>query len=178
MGMAMVRLVALAALVSASAVQASLWEFQYKADAGLVSGRLTGALQADGNTILVDHVLDFVTVGGVAVPSLPFVTTGSTIYGVDRAPAVTRDGSWLDFLACSGDAFCPDQGIGFDPDVLAFKPVFRIYVAAISPDLIEEDAIASRWSLASVPEPASWALLIAGFGLTGAALRRRSAAAA
>jgi len=30
---------------------------------------------------------------------------------------------------------------------------------------------------AAVPEPASWALLIAGFGLTGAALRRRRSAA-
>ncbi len=30
----------------------------------------------------------------------------------------------------------------------------------------------------SIPEPASWALLIAGFGLTGAAMRRRKAALA
>ena len=30
-------------------------------------------------------------------------------------------------------------------------------------------------SVASVPEPASWALMIGGFGLTGAALRRRRA---
>ena len=30
----------------------------------------------------------------------------------------------------------------------------------------------------TVPEPASWAMLIAGFGLTGAALRRRTATAA
>jgi protoheme ferro-lyase len=29
-----------------------------------------------------------------------------------------------------------------------------------------------------VPEPASWAMLIAGFGLTGAAMRRRRAVAA
>jgi hypothetical protein len=28
-----------------------------------------------------------------------------------------------------------------------------------------------------IPEPASWALLIAGFGLTGAAMRRRRALA-
>jgi hypothetical protein len=28
-------------------------------------------------------------------------------------------------------------------------------------------------SLLGVPEPASWAMLIAGFGLTGAAMRRR-----
>lgn len=31
--------------------------------------------------------------------------------------------------------------------------------------------------LAPVPEPASWALMVAGFGLVGAALRRKSAAA-
>lgn len=33
-----------------------------------------------------------------------------------------------------------------------------------------------RGQIAAVPEPASWALLIAGFGLTGAAMRRRALA--
>ena len=32
-------------------------------------------------------------------------------------------------------------------------------------------------NVSAVPEPASWAMLIAGFGLTGAALRRRRMAA-
>jgi hypothetical protein len=35
------------------------------------------------------------------------------------------------------------------------------------------DAIYSVGDVASIPEPASWAMLIAGFGLTGAAMRRR-----
>lgn len=35
-----------------------------------------------------------------------------------------------------------------------------------------------RGQIAAVPEPASWAMLIAGFGLVGAALRRRALAAA
>lgn len=43
----------------------------------------------------------------------------------------------------------------------------RIYDAVILPgDVVE-----------GIPEPASWALLITGFGLTGAALRRRRGAA-
>ena len=38
---------------------------------------------------------------------------------------------------------------------------------------------ANSWSIAAaVPEPASWAMMIAGFGLTGAALRRRRIAVA
>ena len=44
-----------------------------------------------------------------------------------------------------------------------------------TPELLGPDVSAFSISVgtASVPEPASWALLIGGFGLTGAALRRR-----
>lgn len=35
--------------------------------------------------------------------------------------------------------------------------------------------VAFNGSVAAVPEPATWALMIGGFGLTGAAMRRRSA---
>jgi hypothetical protein len=47
-------------------------------------------------------------------------------------------------------------------------------VAVRSFDGVSFDTI----SLARVPEPASWAMLIAGFGLTGAAMRRRRLASA
>jgi hypothetical protein len=40
------------------------------------------------------------------------------------------------------------------------------------------DSTGVGFTVATVPEPASWTLLIAGFGLVGAALRRRAAAVA
>ncbi len=38
------------------------------------------------------------------------------------------------------------------------------------------EARTATLTIASVPEPAGWVLLVAGFGLTGAALRRSSRA--
>lgn len=40
------------------------------------------------------------------------------------------------------------------------------------------DSTGVNLTLTAVPEPATWAMMIAGFGLTGAALRRRASAAA
>jgi hypothetical protein len=45
-------------------------------------------------------------------------------------------------------------------------------------DNFEFDPVVTATVTASVPEPAGWALMIAGFGLAGAALRRRRTAAA
>ena len=44
--------------------------------------------------------------------------------------------------------------------------------------LFSDNSGAYRITVAGVPEPASWALLIAGFGLTGVAMRRRQRMAA
>ncbi len=57
---------------------------------------------------------------------------------------------------------------------------------SLSPDLIsqgyslqvEPDALPPSTSPGGVPEPAAWALMIAGFGMAGAGLRRRRALAA
>jgi hypothetical protein len=43
-------------------------------------------------------------------------------------------------------------------------------------DTLTYDLKISTWDGSAVPEPATWLMLIAGFGLTGAALRRRQVA--
>ncbi len=65
-----------------------------------------------------------------------------------------------------------------------FTDASHTFAVSLSPDLSPETAaflannIVAQSDFGAVPEPASWALIIAGFGMVGAALRRRTAAVA
>ncbi len=165
----------LAGLLLTQAANAGTFRFTYASGLGHVTGQLTGTVQPDGNTVTVDRVKDFVAVGGTALPHFAYVTTGSTIYGVPTTPTASFDGSVLDFVACD-DVFCGGQGVGFDPYTIAFEPIFTLYAAAFDYQQIQEPLVPGNWSLTAVPEPASWALMLAGFALAGARLRRRAVA--
>ena len=162
-------LVLMASACSAAGAPASVYAFSYQASGGILSGQLLGTLQADHNTVRVDQVLDFVRYNGIPGIALPYLTTGSSFYGTERAPAVTFDGSNLDFFACP-DAECLD-GIVFDPDTIEFVPVLS---TGGSFGEFRELTDPSRWTLSEVPEPATWALLLGGFAMVGVAARRRT----
>lgn len=163
-----------AALVcAASAAQAGTYAFSYTSGATTLSGRFTGTLQNDGNTVLIDSLVgNTVRYNGVGGAPLPVLLTANAFYDVDfkgRAPSVTFDGSWVDFMACT-DLSC-FEGVVFDPDTIAF-----VYPVAVSSDAwggVNEEFDSSKWTLSAVPEPATWGLMIAGFAGAGLALRRR-----
>jgi hypothetical protein len=64
-----------------------------------------------------------------------------------------------------------DPYIEIDPDWAAAHPGYSV---VMSDGIVNGDAPVSG----GVPEPAAWALMITGFGLAGAALRRRRITAA
>lgn len=68
--------------------------------------------------------------------------------------------------------------IGLTPGIprIPKPPVPAFAARGLAP--ADDDFAAANFNMAAVPEPAQWTLLVAGFGLTGAALRRRVAAAA
>ncbi|MBC7521517.1 MAG: esterase-like activity of phytase family protein [Sandarakinorhabdus sp.] len=91
------------------------------------------------------------------------------LLATDNDFSVTQNGSNVQFDVCTGGGSTVQVALGAAcPSGKALVPS-RIYGFKVSGD----DRANFTRSLFSVPEPASWAMLIAGFGLTGGAMRRR-----
>lgn len=86
--------------------------------------------------------------------AIPLVTAGDFVNGTGYSFAYTNG-------TCTGVSVCTQNNVGLTPGATISGPV----------------TIAARFTVATpapgVPEPASWALLVAGFGIVGAAARRR-----
>jgi hypothetical protein len=70
----------------------------------------------------------------------------------------------LEAIAADNGAFGGAANAGADPFISVIGPNADLYRIEVSPDAINAEG-------PGVPEPASWALMIMGFGLAGAALR-------
>ena len=167
-------------LAGSAAANAATFHFTYIFTSGnVLAGTLQGTLGMDNNTITVTSADDFFTVNGLNGPSTPIASSyvNAIINNDFSTPGlVTRDASAMDLLVC--DTGC-SFGFAFDTSGLIIGQPFAVAAPGFSYDF--EPLNASRWSISgggAVPEPASWTLLIAGFGLTGAALRRRRVALA
>jgi hypothetical protein len=87
------------------------------------------------------------------------------LIATDNDFSVTQTGSGEQFDVCSATV---QVAIGAGCPSGKLLPSYLYSFAVTGADAAYFDA-----SLFSVPEPSSWAMLIAGFGLTGAAMRRR-----
>jgi hypothetical protein len=170
---------AIAAVVAAAVVgptDAAVYDFAYlysfMGEPFVLAGRLEGALQPDNNRVVVSAILGIPTVNGVPVLPLTFVQSfDENILGVAADPTVSLDGSLMDMIACT-DGVCVD-GFLFSTNAAIFGvPVF---VSGPAFGNISDVFVPDNWSMSLVPEPGSWALLVAGFGIMGVAARRRRA---
>jgi len=185
-----------AAAMSAGAASATIYDFSAALDQGPNTGTLTGTVDLQfvtGNgsgtgaatTVTITGLPAGLTIqdGNIAtdwasqVANTFTVTNGLVTFFQFNAVVANPDGSDL-CLNAGGDfggggRGCPHNLI-FIGDGGASNFGFNFGGA----NGITFTAEAGAGGNGGVPEPASWALMIAGFGLAGAALRRRTAQAA
>lgn len=185
-------LAALAATIVASPVAAAVTTGTFAAGLSSVTsstfGIQTGTSFTNAGAIVLGRTGDF-----TAVPNFATFTLGA--FTASNGSTISFTGSFGSFsgaiqgLAAVGS---PNASINFDAVGLftpagvlgGFTPGLASLTAAFTQtgELVEgepQPAISGSFTFSTpptvpgVPEPAAWAMLIAGFGLTGAAMRRR-----
>lgn len=168
-------LAGMVAALAATSADAATFNFHYRSSFNVVSGQLTGTLQGDANTLVVDSVVDFARVNGSDGPALPFVYSSDSFYGDSQPAFVTIDGSAMSLLACATE-FCELDGFVFDTtenlDVFPFFGGGGVFDKPGS-EFFRETFVPENWSLSAVPDADIWMMLVAGFGLVGVLGRRR-----
>jgi len=151
-----------------------------------------GDSSADGARLVIAQWDGSAVVGGELYSALPSSTSASggayahTFSGINLG--LTSGGSYIAYLTVAGVAN-PTGQVGVSGSDTSPLGGFFVYQNSGGADPL----VANQWSgccwspsnlqysaifSGGVPEPATWALMIGGFGLAGAALRRRSLLAA
>jgi hypothetical protein len=158
-------------------VQNSAYSVSFSAGSGtrsVAAGATSSAAPPPGATGLYAAVLG----GGSMTLTTPEITALSIFMGSpDSYNSILfnyADGTSdsLTGLAIAGGAFNGDQSIGRRMTYSFDKSVTSV-VFSSAQNSFEFDNIAT---VSAVPEPATWAMMIAGFGLAGSAIRRRKGA--
>jgi hypothetical protein len=114
--------------------------------------------------------------GDAIMGSFSSAMSSVSIRGIDIGAAGMRLSVFdaANTLLGSSTAFGPDIGVGYFFDVTASFAGIRSFKISQDNPCCGDGAIFENLSFTNgVPEPANWAMLIAGFGLTGAVMRRR-----
>lgn len=128
-------------------------------------GSFNATYDTDGGVVLVDHFSS-------NLPSFYTMTSGSAYRNV------LTIGTDCDVHGCSVTSGRNDLSFVFvvDNEGDAIYPYSFVYARAADYTLFDgdrENFSMSQAAVTPVPEPASWAMLISGFGIAGGALRRR-----
>jgi hypothetical protein len=162
----MIRMMAIAAALAtvAAPATATTYSFAYQTGAGLLADtRDKSALRDSG------------AIASKAVQPRPVANQRTSLQGLLGVTSVALgtaiDGSVQNFCAAM-QADC--SGVGFAV-VTSLAPLDGIEFMTAS-DIFASYFVKNRWTAAAarVPEPANWALWIAGFGALGMMQRRRA----
>ena len=120
---------------------------------------------SSGNSVTIDYGPEtgYVGFNGVATPT----ASGSSFQALG-----TGDGSFLFGLSRSLDSTATPFGFGFGGLSPAADTRIVFSTASTSPIALTYNGPGSLLLPATAPEPATWAMMITGFGAIGATMRR------
>jgi hypothetical protein len=126
---------------------------------------------------------DATYVGALAGWSYRFQTGSRAVLQASWTYDITGAPEGINAMLISGNALTQMINSAGQISVpLAANSVYDLNVAisgeGVAPGGLDQEVTAQglfNWSISAVPEPESWAMLISGFGLVGASLRRRRA---
>ena len=166
---------------------------------GNTSATKLGIYDSDGNGLEADAMVGLWTLGGTLLASVSVgAGTAGELIGAfryaDIAPIALSAGStyvvgayMVSGVVGSASSFGTGQGGAgsFDALITAAQDRYSNFDFAFGFPTLSNNFAGGAWAggnlvfgTGAVPEPQSWALLIAGFGLVGAALRRQRLATA
>ena len=114
--------------------------------------------------------------GNAVTGTFSSAVSSVTVRGIDVGAAGIRLAAFDAFNNPLGSttAFGPGIGVGYFFDVTITTAGIRSFAFSQDNPCCGDGVLFDNFSFTNgVPEPDSWALLIAGFGLTGATIRRR-----
>ena len=146
------------------------------------SNSLPGGVTPVSKMLFIDLQARLNAAGVTIAEKIEGLTIGPRLHGggvslllaSDNDFSVTQNSSNVQFDVCTSGLGGVTTTIALDAACPAGQRLIPTYVYAFA----VTGADAAALGFGAVPEPGSWAMLIAGFGLTGAAIRRRRAAVA
>lgn len=161
-------LLAISTLGAATPAAAAQYVFSFSTNQALFGGAQTGSGVLTTSDVLTTSPLNMM---GYAVTSISGTLNGSAINGLSGFQGSNN------FYYTSGN-FVDGSGIGFttvagtSASLYFASAVQRFQLTTVSP--FSTGYVTATSSLvAAVPEAATWAMMLIGFGMTGAALRYR-----
>jgi len=137
------------------------------------AGLWGSAVDGDGN-ISAYPIIDFTTVGGVA----EFAAWDSNLGTWNALATGVTAGDYTLNISLSGGLFTYTVGSQtWSYDANGSTQISNVILQGYNNRnnySIQWDNLNARQGPGGVPEPASWAMMVGGFGLVGAAMRRRS----
>ena len=166
-------------LLASTAANAAKFDLSYTiSDGNVISTVLDGTVS---NGLFTVNSVDFVKLNGVASASTYSAISADAlvIQGISVPGTFNIDGSFFDLYIWDQTSSAFTLNIGNFIAGAYQNPIVGASAdlgGTGSTDVFDSDAYTGQLESGAVPEPASWALMLGGFGLVGGAMRGRKRA--